>query len=135
MKPGTAFLGFIVSMAALLFEAFILKRWGLSKDHNMYCFLLPAEYFLLSFAVTVRVEHREIYKKMRVSGIVIYFSHMFFCFIVKGVFFAISYVLGVNLSNSMIMCILTIGLSTCFGFVLERLSHTDKFQFLRYLYS
>ena len=135
IKPRTAFLGFVASMVALFLEALALKLIEWPGDYNMYIFLIPAELFLLSFVTTIKIKERPIYKKMRVAGVIIYFLHPAVDYFLSLVFRFVKYVSGIDLANSLIYCIGTIIVSSLLGFALERLSHTRKFHFVRYLYS
>lgn len=135
MKPSLAFVGFAVSMIALLFEAIAIKMIDLPKDCNMYAFLLPAVFFLLAFAINVNVRERNIYKKLRITGIIVYFSHLFIYQWVCWGFTAISIAFNVELSNSLINYLLTIVIATYIGIVLEKLSHRDTLNFIKYLWS
>ena len=98
-------------------------------------FLVPVEFFLLSFAVNIKLENRDIYKKLRAVSIIVYFSHQFVYKWIYAGFTAMKFITGTDFSNSIIYFGLTVILSAALGFLLEKLSHINKLHFIRYLYS
>ncbi len=135
IKPSTAFLGFVISMLALFGETFALRALNIPKDHNMYVFLFPVEFFLLSFAANVRMDEREIYKKLRNVGIMVYFSHLFVDLWVCRGFRVVEILFDIAPINSLVEFALTVLAAIALGFLLERLSRIEKLSFIRYLYS
>ena len=77
LKPRTALIGFAASMLCLFAEVFLLKNNDIPIEYNMYIFLLPATFFLFSFATSIELKDCSIYKYLRSTGMVIYFSHHF----------------------------------------------------------
>lgn len=75
LKPRTALTGFAVSMLCLVAEGYLLKHHDIPDDYNMYIFLLPAAFFLFSFASSVQLKDGAVYKHLRNMGVVIYFTH------------------------------------------------------------
>lgn len=135
MKPFVAFLGFVLSMIALFVEAFLIKTWGLPKDVNMYVFLVPSTFFLLVFSINAQIKQREIFRKLRNVGIIIYFSHLFvYQWILWGWEFVFR-VFDVRINNSLLNYLLTITFATILGFFIDWLSKKKMFSFLKYLYS
>ena len=76
LKTRTALIGLVVSMLCLFAEVFLLKYNDIPIEFNMYVFLLPATFFLFSFAVSVELKDRPIYKHLRNIGMIVYFSHL-----------------------------------------------------------
>lgn len=135
MRPLYAFLGFLLSMLALLCEAFLVRKLELPKDVNMYIFVVPAVFFLLVFSVNVSVKQNKIYYSLRNVGTIVYFSHMFvYRFVILG-WEIVGKVSGVEVNNSLLDYLLTITLSTGLGILIDTLSKNKKYSFLKYLYS
>lgn len=135
MKPFYAFLGFLLSMLAVLCEAFLVRKWELAKDVNMYISLVPAVFFLLVFSVSMPVKPRGIYNRFRNVGTIVYFSHMFVYQWIQWGWDAVNRAYGVAVNNSLLNYLLTIILATGFGIIIDTLSRKKKFSFLKYLYS
>ena len=135
MKPFHAFLGFLLSMLGLLCEAFLVRKWELAKDVNMYIFLVPAVFFLLVFSVNLSVKPREIYNRFRNVGTIVYFSHMLMYQWIQWGWETVRNVFGVAVNNSLLNYLLTALLATGFGIIIDALSRNRKFAFLKYLYS
>lgn len=76
LKTRTALIGLAVSVLCLFVEVFLLKYNDIPIEYNMYIFLLPATFFLFSFATSIELKDRSIYKHLRSIGTVIYFSHL-----------------------------------------------------------
>ena len=76
LKTRTALMGFVVSMICLFAEIFLLKYNDIPIEYNMYVFLLPATFFLFSFAASIELKDSSIYKHLRNIGMIIYFSHL-----------------------------------------------------------
>ena len=77
LKTRTALIGFVASMLCLFVEVFLLRYNDIPIEYNMYIFLLPATFFLFSFATSIELKDSSIYKHLRSIGMVIYFSHLF----------------------------------------------------------
>ncbi len=135
IKPFAAACGFIISMVLLLCEALLLKKYELVKDFNMYIMLIPATFFLLVFSINFKTEQGQVLRKLRNIGIMVYFLHLFVYQILLWVWSAINKFFGVNLNNSIINYILTVVIATIIGVLIDYLSKTKKFSFLKYLYS
>ena len=75
-KPANALLGFGISTVCLGAEVFLLERYNIPNEHNMYLFLLPVTYFLFAFAHGLRLKDRPIYTHLRSIGVLLYFSHL-----------------------------------------------------------
>lgn len=136
IKPLYATAGFILSMLLLLCEAFLIRKYELPKDVNMYFFLVPALFFLLVFSVNVRVQQGGIFfRKLRNISIIVYFFHMFvYQWIVWG-WKAVDRLFGININNSLINYLLTVVITTILGILIDCLSKKEKWTFLKYLYA
>ncbi len=127
-----ASIGFVLSMVLLFVEVLLIKLYGSPKDYNMYIFLIPSVLFLFAIAAGINLKDRPIYKKLRVVGVIVYFSHM----LVKKVLqlgFEIIYKFT-NINCFPYLLILTIIFATALGFFIEFLSNTERFKWMRWLY-
>lgn len=77
LKTRTALIGFAASVLCLFAEAFLLEYNNIPIEYNMYISLLPATFFLFSFAASIELKDSSVYKHLRSIGTVIYFSHLF----------------------------------------------------------
>lgn len=137
-RPVYSMIGFLVSTAFLLFEAFVLRKMAFPKEEHvdMYLFLVPAVFFLFLFSVNSNpFSSGSIYKKIRSVGVIVYFSHwLISCCILWGWDF-VRKISGVEIDNSLVNYFLTITIANVVGVVIYELSRKEKFSFLKYLYS
>lgn len=77
-KIGTkkAVLGFFLSLVLLILEVYILNRYYISANHNMYIFLPIAAYFLFQVAYNLNIDDSLRYIKLRRLSVIIYFTHL-----------------------------------------------------------
>lgn len=129
MNMAVAFTGFVISMGCSLLEAGLLKHYSEPKDYNMYVSLLPAVFFLFYIATHINLKDRKIYSKLRVVGMMIFYLHLFVRFLVNYV----AEFLSLDFANDNLIIILAI--SCAIGFIVEWLSHKEKFGWVKWLYS
>lgn len=134
IKPFYAFLGLLISMGMLVFEALMLNKLKLAKDTNMYVSLIPTVYFLMLFSVNLKMKPKKIYVRIRHVGVVTYFSHFFIYQWLFG-FRLIERITGFKITNSLSIYFITIIFTLILEFCIERLSEKRNLLFLRYLYS
>lgn len=128
-----SFIGFIVSMICLSFEVFFLERYSIPKDHNLFVFLVPACYFMFCLTMNINLKDNDIYRRLRVIGLLIFFLHLLVNYFV---------LLGIDILNSYFEIDLTsfelfftLLLVTLISIFIEKLSRVDKYKWLKYLYS
>lgn len=126
-------IGFICSMGMLSAEVFVLMTLHIPAEYNMYVFLIPAVYFLFSFAFQLRLKDRPIFKRLRTAGLWFYFSHLFFNFCVSKALEAAEMYLNLHLNDYIFLFSLTATL--LFAFAAEALSRKTTFKWLNYLIS
>lgn len=129
----SAVLCFCISMLLLLVEVFVLQYFSNPKNHNMYISLIPATFFLFYIATHIKLKNRPIYRKLRVMGMLIFYSHLLVNQIIELLFSLINKIFNVDLSG--LSFIATIMAVTVFSYLVEWLSHKEKFKWLKYLYS
>ena len=136
LKPKLSIIGFFLSEILLGIEVFLLKTANLPRDYNMFFFLLPATFFLLSFASGVNIPRKPIYKRLRIASIIVYFSHLFICSFITYGLKALDHLFGCKLAgHSFLIFSLTVVISVSVGIIVAILSEKEKFRFLKYLYS
>jgi len=136
LKPRTAFAGFVISMLCMLAEALLVEHYGLAIDffsYNMYICLPFALFFLLAFALSVRLKDRPVYKHLRHMATLIYFSHLLVESLVT---------LGVQILNKWVpvhlgsyRTFVALFFVVLFAFCIEWLSCREKFKWLKWLFS
>lgn len=80
MKIKTAATGFIISMVLMFIEAFSVRHFNLSRDHNMYIFLVPAIYFVFYIVTHIEMSGSVSTKRLRMYSSLIYFTHLWIKF-------------------------------------------------------
>lgn len=133
IKPWVSFLCFVLSLVCMLVEAFLLRYFDLPQEYNMYIFALPAAFFLFSFAKTVQLQNRPIYRRLRTVGFLVYMTHLLYSEVIRLVLGA----LGIALNGNLMFCRLPVALlmTLVLSFGIEWLSHKKKFRWLRYFIS
>ena len=131
LRTRTALIGFAVSMLCLFTEVFLLKKNDIPIQYNMYVFLLPATFFLFSFAVGVELKDRSVYKHLRTIGMVIYFSHLL---VNTFTSLAIS-VVDKYFSIGMERCqfVLSLAITLVIAIFIDCLSHKDRFKWVNWI--
>ena len=131
LRTRTALMGFVVSMLCLFFEVFLLKYNEIPIEYNMYVFLLPATFFLFSFAASIELKDRFIYKHLRNIGMVIYFSHLL---VNKLTLLAVSFV-DKYCSIGMVryQFVLSLLFTLLIAIFTDWLSHKDRFKWVNWI--
>ena len=133
LKPRTALMGCIVSILCMFAEVFWLKYNDIPVDHNMYICLLPATFFLFSFACSVPLRDHAIYKHLRNVGMLIYFSHSLINWIVSLGASVIEKYCSIYIIQYHFL--ITLFFTLIFAICVEQLSCKDKFKWLKWLLS
>lgn len=133
ISPRISFVGFIISMGLLFGEYSIIKEYLAPKGFNMYISLLPAVFFLFSFASGIELKNKPIYKRLRITGMLVFYMQFIISFLVLQVLEFLSNRLNLNLIP--IHFFVFIVIVTILATIIERLSHKEKLKFLQYLYS
>jgi len=135
IKMKTAVVFFILSMGLLFAEVLLLRKYRLTKDANMYVFLLPAVFFLFYIGKNIKFKPRMVFRKLRIIGVLIYFTHMLVKSLIDFGFSLLLKITGKTLYNQSIVFILVIVLSILLSWLIEFLSSKESLKWLRYLYS
>ena len=133
LRTRTALIGFVVSMLCLFAEVFLLKYNDIPIEYNMYVFLLPATFFLFSFAISIELKDRPIYKHLRNIGMIVYFSHLL---VNKVTALALSVVEKYCcIAITQYQFVLSLLFTLLFAIFTEWLSHKKRFKWVNWLIS
>lgn len=127
--------GGITSFFISMCESVITKHFRFAKEHEAFLFLPVFTFFLLYAVTHIQVPSRPIYKRLRVAGMLIFYSHRLVYWLVERGFAFIKKFIGPDLTNSLIVFCATVILATLLAFFTEWLSRKEKFTWLRYLWS
>lgn len=128
LRTRTALIGFVVSMLCLFAEVFLLKQNDIPIEYNMYVFLLPATFFLFSFAASIKLKDRFIYKHLRSIGMIIYFSHLLVYELISFAVSVIDRYCSVWLARYQF--VLSLSLTLVIAIFIDWLSHKDRFNWV-----
>ena len=128
-----AVVGLIISLIIMFFEVYLLRCYSHPKDYNMVLSLLPVIFFLFYLASHIELKNRPIYGSLRVIGILVFFTHKFVNYFVGLAIKIANNKMGINLTA--FQFIITIFFTTILAVIIERLSKTNRFQWLKYLFS
>ena len=129
-----SFFGLCISMLLLMGEIYCLKHYLHLDAYDMYLFLVPAVFFLFSFAAQIKLPNKKLCKDLRIIGVLIYFIHL------------LSYYTFINFLNFTNYhfknvrfvrpeYLYSVILALLISIIIKKLSDKKKFRWLRYLYS
>lgn len=67
---------FLLSLAALVVEVFLLNHYNIPRDYNMMISLIPCAFFGFSYFLQVDANPDHNYKKIRTLSAIIYYVHL-----------------------------------------------------------
>ena len=131
IKPVFTILGLTISVIAMFFEVYLLVNNSTPKDYNMFLTLPIVMFFLYQLTLSIKLKNKPIYSKIRIIGMLVFYIHLLTYFFVR--------LAEKALKNIIILTpyrfILTLSLSIIIAIIIERLSKTERFRWLKYLYS
>ena len=133
INNAVAIFGFVFSLAMLFFEIYLLSHYSHPKDYNILISLLPLSFFLFYISTHIKLNNRPIYGSLRVIGMIIFFTHLFVNYFVGLAIEIANNKMGLNLT--VFQFIITLSFTTILAILIERLSKTNRFQWLKYLFS
>lgn len=133
INNAVAIFGFVFSLAMLFFEIYLLRHYSHPKDYNILISLLPLSFFLFYISTHIKLNNRPIYGSLRVIGMIIFFTHLFVKYFVGLAIEIANNKIGINLTA--FQFIITILFTTILAVIIERLSKTNRFHWLKYLFS
>ena len=128
-----AVVGLFISLLIMLIEVYLLKQYSHPKDYNMYLSLLPVLFFLFYIVSHIKIKNRPIYQSLRIIGMIVFFTHLFVNYFVGLAIEIANNKTGLNLT--VFQFIITLSFTTILAILIERLSKTNRFQWLKYLFS
>lgn len=128
-----AVVGLFISLILMAFEVYLLKHYSHPKDYNMLLSLLPVTFFLFYLASHIKLKNHPIYRGLRIIGIIVFFTHLFVDYFVGLVIEIINQNTGLNLTAFQFL--ITLFFTIILAVIIERLSKTDKFKWMKYLFS
>ncbi len=128
-----AVVGFLLSFAAMFFEVYWLSNYSDPKDYNLLICLLPTTFFLFYLVSHVNLKNRPIYGSLRIVGLLVFLSHQFVNYFVGLAITFLKDHAAVDLTAFQFTA--TVFLTLILAIVIERLSKTEKFCWLKYLFS
>ena len=133
LRTRTALIGFVVSMLCLFAEVFLLKYNDIPIEYNMYVFLLPATFFLFSFAISIELKDRPIYKHLRNIGMIVYFSHLLVNTVISPALSVVEKYCCIAIKQYQF--VLSLLFTLLFAIFTEWLSHKNRFKWVNWLIS
>ena len=128
-----SFIGFVISVFFLVAEVYLLRHYSHPKDYNLMLSLIPASFFLFNCAIHINLENKHIYAKVRVIGMLIFYSHLAVNFFLELGISTVYNLTGLDLNA--FTYILSLLFSIIFATCIEHLSKHKKYYWLKYLYS
>lgn len=132
MKNSVVLAGFVLSMIGLTAEFYLLTRYDIPAENNMYVMLIPCVYFMFYLACNIKLRDRAIYKKLRAAGTLIYFLHLMVDAAARPFVHLLKDLTGIDLTGFRFFIVL--GLSLLISLGLQGLSEKEKFKWLKWFY-
>ena len=136
IKMWIAVIAFCASMCLVVAEAYVLYSFKIAEKYNMYIFLLPAIFFLFYISANIRLKPRMIYKRLRIVGMLVFYMHLLVYYLINTFGIKImERIIGIQITQPFIIFSITLGVTIGVAILIERLSLTNRFRVLKYLYS
>lgn len=133
LKWGVATTGLIASFVVLFFEYTIISRYSKPIDFDIMLSLLPTSFFLLYFAVNIKLTGKKVYHYMRIVAMLVYCLHMFVKYFVdwaeEFILNHCSFVFGGD------WFFIIISFTILLSILIIKLSELPQLHWLSYLYS
>ena len=123
--------GFAAGFCLLLSEAFTLRSIGFILHTDLYLSLIPTVFFGFSLALTTDLADRPVYPLLRHMSALVYFTHYW----VGAVLLLFIRIAVPKMENTPLCFVLTVPLTLLLSRFLVKLSQTERFRFLKKLYS
>lgn len=135
MKMKTAVLAFGASVVLGLIEIFMAAQYQWYLQRDCYIALVPAAFFLFYIVCHINLKESPVYYEMRVSGMLIYYVHIFVRTGMSVLIKLLQSVTGIAFENSagkfMFVCIVSYALAA----VIKYCSRQEKLNWLKNIYS
>lgn len=134
IRKGTAILGLLVSMIALLLEAFFVKYFELARQLDLYIMLAPAAFFMFYVVSHVEMRMTIFSKEARTYSSLLYFTHSWINFpIVSVINIIFQKCTGVEM-HSLLRFFTVLAGSVVTSYVIIKLQNYPLFRWLRKVY-
>lgn len=127
---GKSLVLFVLSAIMLCAEAFVVATYGLARGYGLYVFAIPSAIFCFLFLKSLKLNDREIYKKLRSVSALIYYGHLWIGFVV-GVFLSVC---ALDIKNTPIQFVITLFLTVLVSMTVVKLSEKKWIQWLKKMY-
>lgn len=131
IRKGLALPGFLICYLCMFGEVFLVERLGFARGYDMNLFLVPTTVFLFDLVIRFRLPGRGNGKLLRWLSSLIFYLHI-------GVCIAVSLVMtccGVEIYTNCLQFVLTLLMTILIGLVMIRLSESERFRWLKKLYT
>ncbi len=115
-------------------EIFIFPVNTITANGEMGFFLIPAAFFLFYFIMHIELKDRIIYVKLRELSMMFYYLHMLVNFGYRCMIKILELLWKKDLVNMFVQYIVVVTVSLLLSEAVLRLSHTQKYSWLRILY-
>ena len=121
-------------MIMMFAELCLIVTADLARDYNMFISLVPETFFLFYIATHISLPQSNVFKKLRIMSILIFFGHTLVIFFVSNLFEVLGR-LGLLIPNSLIQFFLIVAICIVVSYAIEELSQKERYKVLRHLYS
>ena len=129
-KLSKSLLLLIVSIIGLFMEMYLLRSFGVARTYEGVLFSVPVTYFLLHVAKEILLQDKEIYKSIRIVGVLVYLSHCW----VDFTYSVLCYNILHRTFGSMVRFIYTLIITVLISILIVKLQKHKRFTWLRKLY-
>ncbi|MBQ0083784.1 MAG: acyltransferase family protein [Clostridiales bacterium] len=134
LSKTTAICGLIISGILMFLERVFINKLENLKDFPLSIMLFPTVFFMMYIATHAQLKPNAIYKKLRVSGMIVFYAHFLIyqfvswgCAAVNKIF----HYLPPQYIENLTALVITIAI----GFLFEYLTRKEKFKHLKLLIS
>lgn len=129
-KLSKSVLLLIVSIIGLFMEMYLLRDFCIARSYEGILFTVPVAYFLLQVAKEIHLKDKEIYKNIRIVGVLIYLSHCW----VDFTYSVLCYNILHRTFSSMVRFGYTLIITVLIAILIVKLQKYKGFAWLRKLY-
>ena len=126
-----ALFGFIISYILMFFEFAFVTYFSISREYDMFIFLVPLTYFAFGLVINLQLPSKEIYNTLRILSSLIFYIHLWIEWLIRKIF----KVFGIDISRTCLLFILTIVFSITCSLIIVKLSKIKHFNWLKKIYS
>lgn len=119
-----------ISFILLMLEVVGGKYFNITREADVYIFLIPIAYFLLLFAKSVSVKNSSLWAYLRKQSMFIFYVHGWWLFLVDRLFQGKYAIIKIG---NFVSFFIVLFLSIAVGHIIINLSKKERFSFLRHL--